>query len=152
MRFELFLSIIIIKFLFYFMFCWERKTKGERFDLLGHEEFIFYVFYFYTFLYNSLASFPLFSFLSSFFRLIFGYIFFLLLYIYIYISFSKAFVFLIFWLCFWPPIYREYDLLWFLNKILSIHSKMSSLDILGIRQNRNPSTPLLILLHKNTQK
>ena len=152
MRLELLLLLLLL-FYFIFMFCWDRKTKGERFDLLGHEEFIFYVFFFFIiFNINSLASFPLFSFLSSFFRLIFGYIFFLLLYIYIYISFSKAFVFLIFWLCFWPPIYREYDLLWFLNKILSIHSKMSSLDILGIRQNRNPSTPLLILLHKNTQK
>ena len=45
-----FFFFLIIKFLFYFMFCWERKTKGERFDLLGHEEFIFYVFFFLYFL------------------------------------------------------------------------------------------------------
>ena len=44
LSFFIIIIIIIIKILFYFMFCWERKTKGERFDLLGHEEFIFMFF------------------------------------------------------------------------------------------------------------
>ena len=43
---------------FFFMFCCKRKREGEgeRFQLLGHKEFIFSVFLYLE--YNSLASFP----------------------------------------------------------------------------------------------